>query len=186
MAHPAHWPSTFRRIGVVLGVLGLALFTLLMAVFSPFALLLIPALAGGVVTALILLRRQFGSEAPTSLPQTFPGEQLSTDVINAAHIRVAGFGGLGLVAMSAVIAIAIPPIRMAMIVAIVGGAIAALVVVLYRRRNGPIESSSHGLPGARTMLIGTDDASSADAPARNDRPHHPRLDESAVVGVKSV
>jgi hypothetical protein len=54
--------------------------------------------------------------------------------INSSAIRVAGIGGLGMVAMAIVIAIAIQPARWLLVGRIVGGAGVALVLILARRR----------------------------------------------------
>jgi hypothetical protein len=75
----------------------------------------------------------------------------STDVINAARIRVAGVGGLGLVAMALVVAWFVPRIGRTLAVGLVLGGIFALVLILGRRRTGAMPSS--GLrPGANTIL----------------------------------
>lgn len=54
--------------------------------------------------ALLLFRFQ----APRSSMDPFSREALSTHIINIAHIRVAGVGGLGLVAMALVVAWFLP------------------------------------------------------------------------------
>ena len=175
--------SAFRRFGILLGTAGLAVLTLLMVFYSPFGFLLVPAILGGSVAAVVMLRRhRFGSQPPTSLPPGLGEGLYPTDMINMARIRVSGVGGLGLVAMSAAVAFFVPPIRAAMIVAIIGGAAAAFAVVLYRRRRGPIGSSGRGLPGARFMAIRPGDAPlSSDDDARE--PSTP-IDRTVVAGVK--
>jgi hypothetical protein len=145
--------STLRRLGPVLAAYLIGFITVAM-VYSPFGFLVVFGLIGGGLLAFgMLLRRRFGSHAPTTVEQRFPSEHLPTDVINMAHIRVAGVGGLGMVILAAVIALALPRVGMSVAAGLVGGAIAALAVILYRRRHGPITSSDHGLPGARTVLV---------------------------------
>lgn len=73
------------------------------------------------------------------------------DVINIASIRVAGIGGLGLVAIALVLAWSIPRIGQSIALGAVFGAVFAAGLILWRRRRGPIPtSSSH--PGANTTL----------------------------------
>jgi hypothetical protein len=83
-----------------------------------------------------------------------------------AHIRVAGAGGLGLVIMAVAIAIFVPGVREAMLLAVVLGGALAFALIRRHRRTGPMPSS--GLkPGANTMLsIDEPDATAADEPAR--------------------
>jgi branched-subunit amino acid ABC-type transport system permease component len=58
-------------------------------------------------------------------------------MINMAHIRVAGVGGLGLVAMCAVVSLLVPPIGLAMALAVSCGTLFALTLILERRTSGP-------------------------------------------------
>ena len=63
-------------------------------------------------------------------------EPLSTDIINMASIKVAGVGGLGLVAMAAVVALDIPRIAQSVGIGMGLGAVGALAMILWRRRPG--------------------------------------------------
>ena len=60
-------------------------------------------------------------------------DPIDTDPINIAHIRVAGVGGLGLVAMAALVAWYLPEIRIATAVAVLGGIVLAGALVAWRR-----------------------------------------------------
>lgn len=60
-------------------------------------------------------------------------EPISTDPINIASIRVAGIGGLGLVAMAAIVAWYVPGIRVATLVALGAGAALAVALIAWRR-----------------------------------------------------
>ena len=60
-------------------------------------------------------------------------DPFTTDVINIAHIRVAGIGGLGLVAMAAVVAWNVPAIGFAMAVAVAGGAAIGGALIAWHR-----------------------------------------------------
>lgn len=83
-----------------------------------------------------------------------------TDVINAAYVRVAGVGGLGLVAMALVVAWNVPRIGQELAIGgLLGVALAAVLIVW--RRSGPLPASG-GRPGANTVLSIDHPAGSAD------------------------
>jgi hypothetical protein len=117
---------------------------------DPVTVFVISGFLGGVVIALfaIALQRAGSSRAPDAL---FSRERLSTDVINMAHIRVAGVGGLGLVAMAVVVAIGVPRIGQSLAAGWALGALFAVVLILWRRRRGPMPSSGRRA-GANTTL----------------------------------
>ena len=60
-------------------------------------------------------------------------DPISTDPINIAHIRVAGVGGLGLVAMAGIVAWNMPQIWLATILAAAGGVVIAIALIAWRR-----------------------------------------------------
>jgi hypothetical protein len=93
-------------------------------------LVLVPGIIGGFVLALLLFRLQ----APPSSTDPFNREALSTDIINIAHIRVAGVGGLGLVAMALVVAWFLPRVWQHVAVGAVLGVVLAAVLIIVRRR----------------------------------------------------
>src|SRR4051812_1386059 len=91
----------------------------------------VPALLGGGVCAVVLL---FWNRTAAPLPGPRPsGPPLSTDMINMAQLNVAGIGGLGLVAMAAVVAWNIPRIRAEIAVGVLGGVVFAAGLVAWRR-----------------------------------------------------
>lgn len=63
-------------------------------------------------------------------------DPVTPDHINMAHIRVAGIGGLGLVAMAAVVAWNVPEIATAMTIALVTGVALAVGLIAWRRHAG--------------------------------------------------
>jgi hypothetical protein len=86
----------------------------------------------------------------------------STNVINIASVRVAGIGGLGLVAMALIVAVFVPSIGGSLAIASVLGTILAAGLILWRRRTGPMPSSGRR-PGANTVLsIDSPDSTSPD------------------------
>ena len=60
------------------------------------ATVLMTGILGGAVIAWLLHR----VDRHAAVPVPTRTEPLSTDIINAAHVKVAGVGGLGLVAMA--------------------------------------------------------------------------------------
>jgi hypothetical protein len=116
---------------------------------DPVLMMLMPGVLGGLVIALLLrhrpLRTDLGEVAPAA------NEPLSSGAINMSHIRVAGEGGLGLVAIAVASAIFVPRIGQTIGVGFVLGAVLAVVLVAWRRRSGPLPSSGRR-PGAHSDL----------------------------------
>jgi hypothetical protein len=130
-----------------------ALFAALTVVlaFSPVGFILLPAAVGGLVVGLALAWRSYrdrrdGRTAAAS-PDAFGPDVASTDVINFSRIRVSGIGGLGLVALALVIALEFERVGQTVALGAIGGGLAALGVILFRRRRGPLGSSG-AAPGA--------------------------------------
>ena len=111
-------------------------------------IILVPGVLGGLVLALLIAGRRKGT-APTFVPRRL--EAPSPSLINMAHIRVEGIGGLGMVAAVVAVAIADSRIRLATILALVLGTGLALVLIAMRRRNGSLPSSGDG-PDDRSVL----------------------------------
>src|SRR5262245_9730564 len=111
---------------------------------EPLIFIMVPGLAGGLAIALFLRHRLRKPDAPAD---PFDREGFSIDVINMAHIRVAGVGGLGLVATAAFVSFVVPAIRYSILAGLTLGVIFAAALVAYRRRGGPMPSSG-GRPGA--------------------------------------
>jgi hypothetical protein len=105
----------------------------------------LPGLVGGILLALLLA----GYRGRPGLPYVRPLAAPSPGLINMAHIRIEGIGGLGLVAMSLAVAIDVPSIRFAMAVALIFGTMLGALLILMRRRTGPLTSSSER-PGAHS------------------------------------
>jgi hypothetical protein len=117
---------------------------------DPVTGVLIPGFIGGLLIALVVLRLQ-RRDTRTSVAAPYRPDPISTDIINMSSIKVAGVGGLGLVAMAAAVALDVPRIAQSVGIGIGLGAIGALIVILRRRRTGPMPSSGQGL-GANTTL----------------------------------
>lgn len=117
---------------------------------DPATIVLVLGVLGGLVFAgVAILFRLRGSRPSLDVP--YRPDPISIDMINMASIKVAGIGGLGLVAMAATVALGIPRIAESMAVGIGLGALGAVIVILRRRRTGAMPSSGRGL-GANTTL----------------------------------
>ena len=68
-----------------------------------------------------------------------------------AHIKVAGLGGLGFVAVAFVTALTIPRIGVTIAIAAAGGALIAFAIILWRRRHDPLPSAG-STPGAHKLV----------------------------------
>jgi hypothetical protein len=133
---------------------------------EPLLIILIPGLLGGFVLALLIFHVRLGSARLTVDRRLAPP---SPGLINMAHIRVEGLGGLGLVAAVVAVAIVDPRIRVAMVMASLLGAALAAVLIALRRRTGPLASRGHG-PGAHSILgIDRERGRSADVPRSSAR-----------------
>ena len=133
------------------------------------AILMVPAAVGGLVLAILLFR--FSRRTPgATVTDVFSAERLSSEVINASRIRVAGVGGLGLVAMALTVAIGVPGVGVPLALGGALGIVLAAVLIVRNRRKGPLPSAG-GRPGANTVLsieaagapeLGNTDSPSAD------------------------
>lgn len=113
---------------------------------------IVPAFAGGILVAALMIvatRRRSSRHQQDIFSKHLDGR--TTDVINIASIRVAGVGGLGLVAMALLLALAIPRIGQSLALGAMLGVAMAAAMILWRRRFGPIPTSG-GRMGANTTL----------------------------------
>jgi hypothetical protein len=120
---------------------------------EPLLLILIPGFFGGFVLAL-LIARKWGRTPSTVVPKRL--EAASPSLINMAHIKVEGIGGLGMVAAVAAVAIADPRIGLATMVALVLGGGLALLLIALRRRSGALPSTGEGPDDRSTLHIDGD------------------------------
>jgi hypothetical protein len=119
-------------VGVVV-VVCLALFaTVMVRWFGDFEAFLVAVALGGILLA--ALRFAFArGRTPARLSDPFARDMFSTDVINIAHIRVAGIGGAGLVLAAMLAALEYQLTTIALALGICGGVLGALAVILTRR-----------------------------------------------------
>jgi hypothetical protein len=111
--------------------------------------ILVASVLGGLAIAWLISRLH--GRGPSALLDAPTDLSISTDVINIAHIRAAGLGGLGLFAMALVVAVFVPRIRVAVSVGALLGIVLGVVLILRRRLAGPLPSSG-GSAGANGIL----------------------------------
>ena len=128
---------------------------------DPVTLIVVPGFLGGVVIALVFFWWQRRSSAPPVVPSFHP-DQPSTDIINMSSIKVAGIGGLGLVAMAAAVALDVPRIGQTLAIGAVCGAIIAAVMIYRRRSSGSLPSSSQRMGANTTLSIDVPPAANRD------------------------
>jgi len=115
---------------------------------DPVTWILVPSILGGMAIAWLIARLEGrGSNAITEAPM----QPVTTDVINISRIRAAGLGGLGLFAMALVVALFVPRIGLTLSAGVLFGALLGGVMILRRRRTGPLPSSG-GSGGANVVL----------------------------------
>ncbi|MEP6915131.1 MAG: hypothetical protein ABJC89_05770 [Acidobacteriota bacterium] len=115
---------------------------------EPLLIILVPGVLGGAMLAL-LIRFNWRRAPSTVVPRRL--EAPTPTLINMAHIKVEGVGGLGMVAVVVIVALSEPSIRLATIVGAVLGAALALVLIAKRRHDGGLPSVGDG-PGDRSVL----------------------------------
>jgi hypothetical protein len=107
--------------------------------------LLLPAVVGGVLLAGAL--RWLNRRPSSGVVSQSALEPVTPDLINMAHIRVAGLGGLGMLGAVVVTAASLPEIGVALAASVGLGAAIGAGLIAYRRRTAPAGSGGHdGLP----------------------------------------
>ena len=121
---------------------------------EPLLLVLIPGLFGGLVLALLIAMKP-QDRSTVAVPRRLAPPTPS--LINMAHIKVEGIGGLGMVAAVLAVAIADPRIGLATLIAAGMGVVLAGVLVAMRRRTGAMPWSGDGTDNRFTLRIDADE-----------------------------
>ncbi|HEY2435244.1 MAG TPA: hypothetical protein VGI12_21415 [Vicinamibacterales bacterium] len=132
--------------------------------------LVLPALVGGLLLAgvLVCLNRRPSSGVVTRSPL----EPMSPDLINMAHIRIAGLGGLGMLGAVVVTALALPEIGVALAASVGIGAAIGAGLVAYRSRS--TAAGAGGQNGEPPSLLALEDRAARVAPrTTHDAPRAP-------------
>jgi hypothetical protein len=80
---------------------------------------------------------------------------MSPDLINMAHIRITGVGGLGMLGAAVVTAISLPEIGVALVAGVGLGAAIAVGLIAYRRRS--MAAGPGGHDGRPPSVLALDD-----------------------------
>jgi hypothetical protein len=147
---------------------------------DPVMLVIVPGFLGGLVIAVFIITRQRKPDDGVR-PLVFRENPLSTDVINMARIKVAGVGGLGLVAVSVVVSLFMPSIRRPVTVSLILGVLFGAILILRRRRAGPMPSSGRR-PGANTTLA----IDAVDSPSDGQEPDSSNVQMQGPPAVRAV
>jgi hypothetical protein len=121
-----------------------------------------------------MIQEAFMNELRTGARDDGPS---STNVINISSVRVAGIGGLGLVAMALLVAVFVPSIGVSQAIAAALGVLLAVGLILWRRRTGPMPSSGRRSGANTTLSIESPDRISPDE--RDERELHRAVVSSA-------
>ncbi|MEN3336388.1 MAG: hypothetical protein V7647_64 [Acidobacteriota bacterium] len=117
---------------------------------EPLLIVLVPGVFGGLFIAWLIAATRWGSSS-TSVAR--PLAPPTPALINMAHIRVEGVGGLGMVAAVIAVAIADPRIRLAIVIAWVFGAALAIALIVKRSRTGALPSAGDGPDDSSTLHL---------------------------------
>jgi len=112
--------------------------------------LLLPGVVGGLLLAALMAH--LNRRPSSGVVSRSRLEPMSPDLINMAHIKVAGLGGLGMVGAVLVTAIALPQIGVAMIAGVGAGAALAAGLVAYRIRSTFGDAGHDGPPPSLLAL----------------------------------
>jgi hypothetical protein len=127
--------------------------------------------AGGGALAASAMRPMGRRQRPGPVTvDAFARDTTGTDTINVARVRVAGVGGIGMLLVALAIALDLAFVGVVLAAGLAGGLLAAVAIILWRRRTGPLQSSPTGPGGARGVLFSeTTDPPSAPSADTSDR-----------------
>jgi len=114
--------------------------------------LLLPGVVGGLLLAALMAH--LNRRPSSGVVSRSRLEPMSPDLINMAHIRVTGVGGLGMLGAAVVTAFSLPEIGVALAVGAGLGAAIAVGLVAYRGRS---HVDSGGQDGRPPSLLALDD-----------------------------
>ncbi|HJY33349.1 MAG TPA: hypothetical protein VJ260_00785 [Vicinamibacterales bacterium] len=114
--------------------------------------LLLPGVVGGLLLAALMAH--LNRRPSSGVVSRSRLEPMSPDLINMAHIRVTGVGGLGMLGAAVVTAFSLPEIGVALAVGAGLGAAIAVGLVAYRGRS---HADSGGQDGRPPSLLALDD-----------------------------
>ena len=131
---------------------------------EPVLIILIPGVVGGLVLAGLIASKRISLRTDGVERQLAPP---SPSLINMAHIRVEGGGGLGIVAAVIAVALADSRIRLAIGIAALLGVVFAVILIARRRGTGPLMSGGDASGPHSTLGLDADRRPAAQAPSRD-------------------
>ena len=146
---------------------------------EPLVIVLVPGLVGGFVLAMLMARKHINLR-PSGAGRLEPP---SPSLINMAHIRVQGGGGLGIVAAVIAVAVFDPRIRLMIGFAVLCGGVVGAVLIMRRRADGPFPSGPDG--SGPHSLLGLDRTGSPDRHSR-DRDQTVRQPPATLTPIRSA
>jgi hypothetical protein len=129
---------------------------------EPVLIVLIAGVLGGIILAALIFSKRIDLHGDGVDRQLAPP---SPSLINMAHIRVEGGGGLGIVAAIILVALVDPRIRSLMAIAALSGVVLAAGLIARRRARGPLTSAGDDA-GPHSMLGLDRKKTQPDDPAR--------------------
>ena len=172
-ARSSRWMSV-AGLGLVAVLFAAALADPALAWFA-----VLTAVGGGLAAGTLITSRRNGLGAGTlTQPDPMSQGRILGDVINFASVRVAGIGGLPLVAFAVVLALNFPKIGWTVTMGLAGGIVLAVATIVVRRWRGPL-NSGHGAPRGRGVLFTKDDAETPRTRPNNSQWLHRALTVSA-------
>ena len=142
MADATRWFERFRLVVGVAALGAIAYAVVGLAANEAFQDFVVLAAMGGAVLAGLLALAHRRLRTPVSVPDPFTRSALETDVLNFAHVRVAGLGGLGLLLVAAVIAVQYQLIAAALAFGLAGGLVGGGALILYRAHGTGVNKSA--------------------------------------------
>lgn len=101
------------------------------------------ALAGALIGAAVFMLRARHGLGATIIGEQAPEYAGKVGIINMAHIPVMGVGGLGIVAMAVVVALALPEGRTQLAWGMTGAVLGAGTLILWRHFTGSAPFAEH-------------------------------------------
>jgi hypothetical protein len=108
-----------------------------------YAMFLFAAVGGGLIGLAVAYKRSQRGLGATEVAERAPEYAGKVGIINMAHIPVMGAGGLGIVAMSLVVAFILPQGRILMAWGVTGAVLGAGAVIMWRHFYGSSPFEEH-------------------------------------------
>jgi hypothetical protein len=115
----------------------------LVSMGSFFALFVVAALGGALIGLAVATLRPHQGLGATEIGERAPDHAGRIGAINMAHIPVMGIGGIGIVAMSLVVAFVLPEGRQLLAWSLTGAVLGAGSIIMWRHVHGSTPFAEH-------------------------------------------